>query len=80
MKIFAHRLKMAREIKGWSQKELAKRSKCSQNAVSNYERGVQLPSLENAADLAVALGVSLDWLTGLSPKIRVQRVSPQKKG
>lgn len=64
--LFGARLKLARVGRGWTQTELAERSMLSAaNTICLYEQGRVLPVLDTAAMLAKALGVSLDWLTGI---------------
>lgn len=64
--IFGKNLRAKRMEKGLKQKELAQMTGIAPQTLSGYEgRGI-LPPLENAAKLAQALGVSLDWLTGLA--------------
>lgn len=58
------RLKVAREAKGWNKAELARRSGVSESTIGRYERGIQSPTVDTARDLADALDVSLEWLTG----------------
>lgn len=53
------RLKKDRKI---SQIELANVTGISRDAISKYERGDVLPSVEYAKRIAYALGVSLDYL------------------
>ena len=65
---FATRLKRARNKAGMTQDELAKKAEMTQSKVSTYEspKNKSVPGLDAAAKLAVALGVSLDWLAGIS--------------
>lgn len=56
------RLRMARELKGISQGELARKT-VSPAAVSQYERGVATPSVEVLQDLADRLAVSPEFFT-----------------
>lgn len=75
--LFAKRLREARESKGWRQSALSEASGISAATISAYEsydanKGKR-PSLNNAISLAKALGVSLDWMCGLSVKnLKVQ--------
>jgi len=65
---FALRLREARERKKLTQKQLADMAEITAASVSAYEKidGAKSPSIEIATKLAKALGVSLDWLAGLS--------------
>lgn len=45
-----------------SQRELAEKSKITQQTIANYERGLTIPSIENACKLADVFGVSLESL------------------
>ena len=58
------RLAFLRKEKGVSQTELAKDAGIHANVLGRYERGEASPSVEMAAKLADALGVSLDYLIG----------------
>lgn len=40
----------------------------SKNTIARYERGERVPSLTDAAQIADALGVSLDYLSGRNEK------------
>lgn len=53
-----------REQKGWSQTDLADKSKVSRVMIGKYERGEAVPSIEAAKKIADALEVSLDYLVG----------------
>ena len=70
--LFAKRLKDARIKAGLTQGELSKKAGMTAASVSAYESSDgtkgKNPSLENAKSLAEALGVSLDWLCGMSEK------------
>jgi transcriptional regulator with XRE-family HTH domain len=63
--IFSQRLKRVRLEKGLTAVELGKRAKVSKQAIYNMEACLTLPSVEVFRSLAVALGVSLDYLAGL---------------
>ena len=51
-----------------SQVELAEKSGVSKNTVNNYEREVCEPTLFNISCIATVLGVSIDYLAGLTDK------------
>ena len=61
-RMFARRLKMARESRGLSQVALAKAAKITPAAISHFERGARTPSLANLLKLADALHTSTDYL------------------
>jgi transcriptional regulator with XRE-family HTH domain len=62
------RLKRFRELAGWSQNELARRSGVPRPIVSELESGKQKGlKVDTARRLARALGVSLDMLVGMDP-------------
>ena len=66
MAAFGERLKRIREKRGWTLRELAERSGVPYETIYRCERGThQEPRVSVAADLARALGVSLDGLAGL---------------
>ena len=62
--IFVERLRLAREEKGISLKELREAVGISQSAMSHYSTGATMPTLDVAHRIAKVLGVSLDWLCG----------------
>lgn len=51
------RVRLARELKGWSQADLARRAGLTAAAVSQFESGATLPSAKTAGGLAVILDV-----------------------
>jgi transcriptional regulator with XRE-family HTH domain/mannose-6-phosphate isomerase-like protein (cupin superfamily) len=56
------RLRLAREQRGLSVRELARRIGCSASLISQIERGVSAPSVGVLYSLATELGSSLDYL------------------
>jgi len=64
--IFPRRLRAAREMREFSQLELAGRARLQQAAVSLYESGARRPSLRNLRRLSEALEVTSDYLVGRS--------------
>ena len=59
-------IKKAREMKGMSQKDFAKKIGVPASNLSNYEKG-NIPTLEKLLKIADAAGVSLDWLCDYQP-------------
>ena len=61
------RLKEARQARGWSQATLAARAelKGGQAHLSRLEAGDWTPRVWTLVQLAGALGVTTDWLTGM---------------
>lgn len=59
---FAERLREARVAKDMTQLELATALRVGQSAVSMWERGATMPTLENLIALAKILDVSMDSL------------------
>lgn len=58
------RIKELRNLKGLSQKELAKILGCNQTAVGKYERGQLEPNINLLNILANYFGCSIDYLVG----------------
>ena len=65
---FGERLKQARLERGISQKDLAEAAGIAINSLRTYEQGRHEPGLFCATCLAIALGVSLDWLAGIEER------------
>lgn len=57
-----NRIKECREESGLTQDELAKKAGVSRPFLSNVENGVAIPTVTKAADIAEALGRSIDQL------------------
>lgn len=65
---FHYRLREARERKGLTQEQLSKSANLSVQTICGYEKtqNGKAPTLKNIVTLSNALGVSIDWLCGLS--------------
>lgn len=63
---FSKRLAAIRKEKGFSQGELADKVGSTAITIGRYERDEVKPPLEVAAKMANVLGVSLDYLAGIS--------------
>ena len=61
-----NRMRECRQVAGTSQKELAKLTGVSEHAISHYETGIRIPSLEMWEKLAEALNVIPAYLVGWS--------------
>ena len=64
--IFSERLRTARELKGFSQTDLAKKTDLQPSAISHFENNRRSPSFDNLKQLADVLGVTVDYLLGRS--------------
>jgi transcriptional regulator with XRE-family HTH domain len=64
--VFPNRLKTARELRKVSQGELAARANLPATSISHFESGSRKPSFDNLRRLAQALGITTDYLLGLS--------------
>ncbi|ADQ04022.1 helix-turn-helix domain protein [Caldicellulosiruptor owensensis OL] len=72
---FGLKIRILREEKRISQKELAKRLEISPQALANYEKGKRMPGINILVRLSEELDVSIDFLLGLTdirkPKSRM---------
>ncbi|XAH25768.1 helix-turn-helix transcriptional regulator [Xylophilus sp. GW821-FHT01B05] len=64
VQIFGLAVRQLREARGWSQEELAERSRLNRSYVGEVERGRAIASLVTAEKLALALGVNIIGLFG----------------
>jgi transcriptional regulator with XRE-family HTH domain len=62
----AHRIRERRKSLGISQKALGEAIGILQGQISKFEHGESIPSSEVLGQLAQILGVSADWLLGLT--------------
>jgi transcriptional regulator with XRE-family HTH domain len=60
------RVRKARVMRGLSQTELGFYAGITASGIQHLERGKSQPSIEVLARIALALGVSADWLLGIS--------------
>jgi transcriptional regulator with XRE-family HTH domain len=65
-KIFATRLKSARELRGLNQAALAAKALLPATTISHFESGSRKPSFDNLRRIATTLEVTTDYLLGLS--------------
>ena len=61
---FQDRLRKARESRGLTQADLAKKTGLQAAAISHFETGQRAPSFDNLRKLSDALTVSIDYLLG----------------
>jgi transcriptional regulator with XRE-family HTH domain len=62
--VFTSRLRSARDMRGWSQAELARRAGLPPTSIAHFEIGTRKPSFDNLRRLAGALEVTADYLMG----------------
>lgn len=61
--VFRERLKNARELRGYSQDELARRARMPSSSIAHFETG-RKPSFDSLRRLAIALEITTDYLLG----------------
>ncbi len=59
---FCDKVKKARQERGLTQEQLGNMININKSSISRYEKGIQLPELENIKKMAKALGVSHQYL------------------
>jgi|SRR6516162_6147793 transcriptional regulator with XRE-family HTH domain len=62
--IFKERLKAARDLRKWSQNDLAGRAGLPPSSIAHFETGSRKPSFDTLRRLANALEVTTDYLLG----------------
>lgn len=62
--IFQRRLRQARDIRGWSQSELAAQAGMPASSIAHFETGTRKPSFDTLRRLANALEMTTDFLLG----------------
>src|ERR1039457_4989058 len=65
-KVIGARIKEKRQQIKLSQKELAEKIEVTPSAINQYEKGDKIPSSEKIISLAKTLGISSDYLLGVS--------------
>lgn len=66
------RIKLARQHRGMTQKELGEKTYISKDAISYYERDMSEPSFRAVIDISKALNVKLDWFVEAFNKVDVE--------
>jgi transcriptional regulator with XRE-family HTH domain len=56
------RLKLVRNVVGYSQLEFCERARIAPNTYNQLERGNRRPAIENAIALCETYGITLDWI------------------
>jgi transcriptional regulator with XRE-family HTH domain len=62
--LFQERLKAARELRQWSQSDLASQAGMPPSSIAHFESGSRKPSFDTLRRLANALEVTTDYLLG----------------
>lgn len=73
---FAKQLRLLKDQRGFSQKEIADRLDTTEATISRYFSGDRTPNIETAVELASLLNVSMDTLCGIEPPA-VERQAPE---
>ena len=70
---YGERIKNAREARMWTQYELGLAIGERDGSISRWERGRLTPKVHTLVDVSAALGVSMDYLTGVTDKLVLSR-------
>lgn len=62
--LFQERLRAARELRKWSQGQLAEKASMPPSSIAHFESGSRKPSFDTLRRLANALEVATDYLLG----------------
>lgn len=77
---FASKLKKARTILSYTQKEVESETGIKQSTLASYETGRTEPDIETLGILADLYNISLDWLIGTNGKnnknIIIEKIPP----
>ena len=65
---FGARLRLLRQSKGMTQKQVADKLSLTKSVISAYETDVRLPSYDILIKIAAIFGVTTDYLLGVSYK------------
>jgi transcriptional regulator with XRE-family HTH domain len=65
--LIGKRIRVQRELLGFTQSQLAKKCKCPQTQIARWEAGVNIPSSMNLHRLATALTIKFEDLTAAHP-------------
>lgn len=60
-----NKIKKSRDLAGLTQEQLAEAIRVTRSSVAQYESGEKEPTVHHLADMAIALGVSTDYLLGI---------------
>ncbi|MED4530942.1 helix-turn-helix transcriptional regulator [Metabacillus fastidiosus] len=71
------RIILLREKKGWKQKDLAEKVDINSSVMNRIEKGTRPLVDEEIKKIAVALGVTTDYLLGYQPLSRAERSNQQ---
>jgi transcriptional regulator with XRE-family HTH domain len=77
MDILAARVRSLRESKDWTQEDLAHESGLKRPHISLIETQERVPGADTLIKLATALGVSIDYLLGLSDSL-ISHIAPEE--
>ncbi|MCG7343417.1 helix-turn-helix domain-containing protein [Sporosarcina sp. ACRSL] len=76
---FGEKLKRERELKGWSQEELATKIHVSRQSVSKWETGKNYPSIEVIIDLSDLFGITIDELLRSDGELKEKIIQDSKQ-
>ena len=68
----ADRVKALRELKGYTQAELARKLGVTRSSVNAWELGISVPSTQYIVELANIFGVSTDYLLSVESATAIQ--------
>lgn len=72
MELFGDKLKAVRKANSMTQADFARELKVSSSVIAAYEQGKNFPSVSVLIEICKVLGVSSDYLLGISDEISIK--------
>lgn len=73
--IFAQRIKMLREDRGWTQQELADRLDTSKSLIHYYEKAEREPGISMLAKMMAVFNEDAEYIMGVSDIRRIKKIA-----
>lgn len=75
-----NKIRKSRDLAGFTQERLAEAIGVTRSSIAQYESGEKEPTIHHLADMAIALGVSADYLLGIErDSLTMVQMSPEAR-
>lgn len=76
---FAAKLKGMRNLKGWSQDDLAERLNVTRSAIGNWEQGIRTPDYENLEAIADLFNYPIAYFIGELTSVEIEIINAYRQ-